>query len=446
MSVKPRDVVIDMSRLATRFSRPAPNGIDRVDLGYAQHFLSRERAGQAAILGLAGPRAVANRAARQIVAAIAEHWREGGRAEDDHAYQNLGHFLDGSVPNPSSAYRTDAQSNWRVARSLARLLRDEAVLGRDAMFPGRSLAQTVPQDAIYLNVSQFPLWIDGYFRWLDQRPDVKAVFFIHDLLPIEYPEFFPASEAHRHARRLEVLARRAAGIIVASDHTRQAIERYFEANAHPLPPICVCPLPVTESFSSSRAPVLVRRHPYFVSIGTLEPRKNQLFLLNLWREFNDKGDGGEIPRLVLVGARGWDNENVVDMIERCARLRPFVIETGRLSTPALVQIMRGSRAVLMPTFAEGFGLPVAEALASGVRVIASDIQVFREQVVRAPLGLLTVLDPLDGPAWKHAIADHLKVAKSPFQQIAGDAETATYSWVLHLEHVERFLTNIGRCL
>jgi glycosyltransferase involved in cell wall biosynthesis len=443
VSAKPRDVIIDIARLATRFSRPVPNGIDRVDLGYAQYFLSSERGGQGAVLGPTGPRAVANPAARQIVAAIATHWRETGRAEDDQAYQQLGRFLDGGSRHVASgpSQQNKDQSSRRISGALVKLLRDGAVLGRGAMFPGQSLAKTVPQDAVYLNISQFPLWIDGYFRWLDRRPDVRAVFFIHDLLPIEYPEFFPAAEAHRHARRLEVLARRAAGIIVASHHTRRALEAYFVARGRSAPPICVCPLPVTANISGGDEPAPLRRHPYFVSVGTLEPRKNQLFLLNIWRDLVDTL-GADTPRLVLVGARGWDNENVVDMIERCARIKPYVIETGCLSTPALRQVMRGARAVLMPTFAEGFGLPVAEAQAAGVHVIASDIPSFRDLQGT----LITLLDPLDGPSWLSSIQDRVNGTKPDFNRKLNTDRQTVMSWLCHMRHIDDFIANVDRYL
>jgi glycosyltransferase involved in cell wall biosynthesis len=68
----------------------------------------------------------------------------------------------------------------------------------------------------------------------------------------------------------------------------------------------------------------------------------------------------------------------------------------------MIRLIAGARASLMPSFAEGFGLPVAEALAIGTPVIASDIPVFHE----VGQGLATLIDPLDGPEWEAAIMAH----------------------------------------
>jgi hypothetical protein len=74
-------------------------------------------------------------------------------------------------------------------------------------------------------------------------------------------------------------------------------------------------------------PVALR--PYFVALGTIEPRKNHLLLLNLWRQFAP-ASGPAAPRLVVVGRRGWENENVLDMLERCSAIDGLVRETGPL--------------------------------------------------------------------------------------------------------------------
>jgi len=177
-------------------------------------------------------------------------------------------------------------------------------------------------------------------------------------------------------------------------------------------------------------------HDYFVVCGTIEPRKNHLLLLNIWRELAHEL-GAATPKLVLVGARGWDNENVVDMLERCDGVRRHVIESGRLSSPALRNLLMGARALLMPSFAEGYGLPVVEALAVGAPVIASDIESFRS-VRRAGL---TLVDATDGPAW----AAQIKAALTSDKCSATGQKTGTahiLNWTLHLSHVESFVRQL----
>lgn len=429
----PRDVIFDLTRLATRFGRPTPNGIDRVDLGYAEHFLSESRGGRGALFGPAGLRALDNRAGRSIVDGISRHWREAGRVEYDEVYNRLAALLS-TDPAHRLNTRVQGPSTANAGRSIAKLLAHGNVLGWNGIYPARNLTRTVPPDAIYLNVSQFPLWLDWYFRWLDHRPDVRAVFFIHDLLPITYPEFFPPAEARRHDGRLRVLARRSAGVIVASDYTRGALEQHLRDRGEAVPPICVLPLPVAAVFGKQGISGALRSpHDYFISVGTIEPRKNQLLLLNVWRELAARF-GDRTPSLVLVGARGWDNENVIDMLERCRTIQPYVIEVAGLSTPALRHVMAGARALLMPTLAEGYGLPVAEAQAVGVPLVVSDAVGLGVQMSQRAL----VLDPTDGPGWREAIASFSSVGPSesaPSQ--SGDQAAASWAW--HIEHVEKFL-------
>lgn len=428
-----RDVILDLTRLATRFSRPTPNGIDRVDLGYAEHFFSEARGGRGVLLNPFGVRAVDNFASRSVVDAISEHWRESGRAEDDDAYRRLmARLFDEAAPG-EGAHDSPSVSGQRP---IGPLLRRIKIAGAQGLFPGRSLVRTAPENAIYLNVSQFPLWLDWYFSWLDRRPDIKAVFFIHDLLPIIYPEFFPPAEASRHRGRIRVLARRARGIIVASDSTHQALKEQFRVLSAPLPPVGVIPLPVATAFNQPEVAFrLEPRRPYFVSVGTIEPRKNQLLLLNIWREFAETL-GDRTPRLLLVGARGWDNENVVDMLDRCRAIQPYVTEVKGLSTPALRRVMAGARAVLFPSLAEGYGLPVAEARATGVSLIVSNA------IDHGPTdGAVVALDPLDGPRWRDAILSYA-AGKRSVEAPALPQRDATLSWAWHMGNVESFVQSL----
>ncbi|MCI0600912.1 MAG: glycosyltransferase family 4 protein, partial [Beijerinckiaceae bacterium] len=284
---------------------------------------------------------------------------------------------------------------------------------------GKAPARALPKGACYLNVSQFPLWIARYFSWLEERPDVKAVFFIHDLLPIEAPEYFRKAEQERHLRRLANLARFGAGAIVTTEAVRAALERHLAGLGRKDLPILVARVPVAPVFYQRESihPDLAR-HPYFVACGTIEPRKNHLLLLQVWRELVRR-DGAMAPKLILIGGRGWENENTVDLLQRCPLIRNHVLEVAGLSTPSMKRLLDGARALLMPSFAEGYGLPVAEALAARVPVAASDIPVFRE----TGGGHITALSPIDGLGWFETIC---RLARpSAAERRAADGETGS---------------------
>jgi glycosyltransferase involved in cell wall biosynthesis len=115
-----------------------------------------------------------------------------------------------------------------------------------------------------------------------------------------------------------------------------------------------------------------------------------------------QGLGGSMPRLVIVGRRGWENEMVVDLLERSQSISPFMTEYSSLADAKMSGLLRRARALLMPSFAEGFGLPVAEAIAAGTPVICSDLAAHRE----AGQGVPEYLDPVDGAAWEAVIRDY----------------------------------------
>jgi glycosyltransferase involved in cell wall biosynthesis len=384
-----RPIVYDITRLATRALNPNPNGIDRVDFALARHFLAGGRPERLALFcSLLGPRVAPAELAMQAIEEIESCWRETVDPAKDPAFERLIAAL-GAAPRSAERIvrpRFDrAPQSWRALR-------------RWAFNPGAPLDQ-IPPGAAYVNASQFLLDKPWFTRWLASRPDVKPVFFVHDLLTIDHPEFFWEDEAKKGPRRLSAIARLGAGAVVGSQVLAKRFRAFALENGRTEFRVCVAPLPAKPIFSELALPDprLVDKN-YFVICGTIEPRKNHLMLLNIWRRLAERR-GDATPKLVVVGKRGWLNQNIVDMINRCPALEANVIEVSGLSAPGLRSLLAGARALLMPSFAEGYGLPVVEAIAARIPVVASDLEVFREFGRDAPL----YLDPLDGAGWLKAI-------------------------------------------
>ena len=161
-------------------------------------------------------------------------------------------------------------------------------------------------------------------------------------------------------------------------------------------------------------------------VGTIEPRKNLGLLLSLWRRLEARL-GPETPPLVLVGRRGWENEAVVDQLERSPAVLKHVHEVSNLGDAQVARLIGGAAALLSPSFAEGYNLPVIEALSLATPVIASDIAVHRELAAGAQL-----IDPLDGPAWLEALL--AAAARRP-----PAPEFAAPTWEAHFDTVARAL-------
>ena len=115
-------------------------------------------------------------------------------------------------------------------------------------------------------------------------------------------------------------------------------------------------------------------------------------------------------------------------------MRDHVIAVTGLSTPGLKRLMDNAQAVLMPSFAEGYGLPVHEALAAGAPVIASDIPVFRE--IGAPG--VTLLSPLDGEAWLETVHRLAQSGRSPDDPVGGRVR-ATADWSDYFGRLDTFV-------
>ncbi len=114
---------------------------------------------------------------------------------------------------------------------------------------------------------------------------------------------------------------------------------------------------------------------YGLFVGTLEPRKNLLGLLEAWRRLRRALP--EAPPLVLVGGFGWRSELYRHAVEAAER-EGWLLRFGYVSHGELLALYRGAAVVVLPSFYEGFGLPALEAMGTGTPLVLADIPVLRE--------------------------------------------------------------------
>ena len=434
-----RPVCYDVTRLLTRVLNETPNGIDRIDLALAQHFLagSAESTFGSTATGL-GFRLIEGEAAAEVVQAIAGHWGESGTdVAADPVYARVAGWLNSGALTP---FRPGATRRNGAAANLMRGVKPVGIarwVGRHGLPIARTPGKDLPRNSVYLNVSQFPLWVASSFEWLEARRDVKAAFFVHDVLPVTMPEYFRAAEFERHKARLRNVARFAAAAIVTTRTVARDLQAHMGDLGRPDMPVFVAPTPVSPTFLTPRTiePALCG-HPFFILCSTLEPRKNHLMILAVWRALVERL-GAQAPKLLLVGTRGWHYDAIIDLIERSPALRHYVLEVGGLSTPGLKRLIDNARALLMPTFNEGYGLPVHEALAAGSPVVASDIPVFRD--LAAPDSAtpgLTLCSPLDGEAWLRTIS---ALARAPREDLP---RRAPAGWATYFDALDGFLQGL----
>jgi glycosyltransferase involved in cell wall biosynthesis len=270
------------------------------------------------------------------------------------------------------------------------------------------------QAVLPLRVGDALLWSPGNCGPLAVRNQVVT---IHDASTLDHPEWFEGTFGKWYRWMLPQLARRVRGIITISNFSK---ERLLDRLDVPEDKIHVVYNGVGREFRPMKADELTElrefREPFFLYVGSVEPRKNLATLLRAWKKaaINDH-------KLVIVGEKGrvFGNVDVPDDI-------PNVVFTGRIDNERLIALYSMALAFVFPSIYEGFGLPPLEAMACGCPCILSDIPPHREVGKDAPL----FVPPRSEDDWADALrqaavwsANERDARKSRALEVAG-----LFSW------------------
>ena len=292
-----------------------------------------------------------------------------------------------------------------------------------------------PENAFLLNTWPIGLHHSDYLRMI-QKFGVRPIFFVHDLIPIIYPEYCSAGEDARHKEKMHSVLTLACGVITNSEATLSDLVHYSQQINQTMPRAEVALLaPGISRVLPGARPI---EQPYFIILGTIEPRKNHALLLQIWRSMVQQL-GQQTPHLLVIGQRGWECENAIDLLERSQFLKGVVTEISHCPDAELVTYLHHSQALLFPSFTEGYGLPVLEALTLGVPVIASDLSVFREIAG----DIAEYIDPLDAKRWAEQIIEYAKphsVCRAVQMQRLQSFKGPT--WAQHFTKIDSFLANL----
>lgn len=208
-------------------------------------------------------------------------------------------------------------------------------------------------------------------------------FLVHDLLPLEKPEWFSTNTVIRYKAWLGILAGLADGFLCNSRQTEEDLKRNLEREFGLKSAYKTAVLPMGHKISgpppvastATRQPArLDADAPFFLMVGTLEPRKGHADILaafsRLW------ADGG-VERLVLVGRTGWEmnrlHQTILNHPEHGRKLFWF----DDVEDPELFNLYETCSGGIIASHGEGFGLPLIEFLGHAKPVFARDLPVFR---------------------------------------------------------------------
>ena len=327
--------ILDLSRSFSRIGRGPATGIDRVERAYLDEVIDREGWG--------------------IIKTV-----RGYLLFEPERLQRMRPHLDSEDSETADGAAT--------IRAIA--------TSRSATLDVRKLMWRLPNGVAYMNVGHSNL-TTKMMRMMGEMPDNTKIVMIHDTIPLDNPEYQAPGTRSKFAEKFMTAVQFANHIVVPSEATKQAILTRSKGSGYQ-PKVTVAPL----GSGIGNAPAFVHKapKPYFVMLGTIEPRKNHAFILDVWERMHKKMDESRIPELRIIGARGWLNEDVFARLDRSPIMNRSVFELGALDDDEMKSHLAGARGLLFPSFVEGFGLPPIEAAAMGVTTISAPLPSVRESL------------------------------------------------------------------
>lgn len=422
-----RPLAYDVTRLFLGPLSRAPRGIDRVDLILARHFFAESDRETWGLLPTPwGMRLFDAARVQRGLLRLEQIWHED--VEDiahDPFYGLLRDRLLGrhGGPHPN-------MDRFGLAQKGARMLH---LLGGTGIVLGRPV-RDLAKNSAYLNIGQLTPGAPILFNWLERRPDVSTILMLHDVIPIEHPDLVEPGSVRFHRTVLNTAARHSDGLIVTTQYANHTVARELARVGRSSVRMLSAMLPLHQAFDTPAQPDReLEGVEYFIAVGAIEKRKNLLLLAEVWEALLAKL-GPDTPQLVISGSPHFGATEIKARFAS-SPARKQVKMISRISTAGIKSLISGAKALLMPSYAEGFGLPIVEARVLGCPVIASDIPAHRE-VVRGDALLLPVDDPA---AWAEAVSRHVGAPRTSHVDTAG----VSASRGQFVEMIETFLDEMA---
>jgi glycosyltransferase involved in cell wall biosynthesis len=255
-------------------------------------------------------------------------------------------------PVKSKTWRTKTESVFRD------------ILWMKATLPLRLLKDRI--DVVFLPAQRGPIFAP-----------CQSILTILDLIILRHPDWYEQPWLSFYTRRiLPVVAKRAARIITISEHSRQDIINYFHIAQEKIK-VIYCgtdrtlfkPLSAEDVSRHLEKKYQVKR-PYFLFVGSIEPRKNPDIIIKAYEMFRNQER--DLVSLIFVGKWGWKYQSVLEAYEG-SRYKKDMRFMGYVPAEDLPLFYNGAECFLYPSSYEGFGIPVLEAMSCGCPVITTGV-------------------------------------------------------------------------
>lgn len=252
----------------------------------------------------------------------------------------------------------------------------------------------------------------------------KAVVTIHDLAIYHNPAWFPKGQKFSTRIAVPQTVRRAKKIIAVSEYTKKDIIKYFGI---PAEKIVVVHNGVEKAPPDDRKEEVRKKFgiekDFILSVSTLQPRKNIEGLIKAYDSLRS-APVFEDYQLVIAGSKGWDYAKIFQLVKKLA-LTKKVIFTDYISRPDKFALLKEASLLVFPSFYEGFGLTILEAMQQGAPVVTSKITSMPEVAGEAAL----LVDPYKESSIARGIKRVLTDEELKQKMVkAGLANAQKFSW------------------
>ena len=290
--------------------------------------------------------------------------------------------------NPPQGYAiqvvySDRESGYRLAQDVSLVGENLSVTSHDT---DALISVRAGDIFLGLDFACMPTILEKPYLQKLRSVGVKVYFVVYDLLPVQFPAYFPPVSNRFHAKWLRTIAQFDGVLCISQtianeyrawlNKKRIQVSDTFNITHFHLGSDLESSSP-TKGLSPDAPEILatLSAKPTFLLVGTIEPRKGYGEMLEaftqLWAESID-------VNLVIVGKVGWNIQPLVDKLSQHPELGRRLFWLQGISDEYLEKIYDASACLVAASEAEGFGLPIIEAAQHGIPVIARDIAVFRE--------------------------------------------------------------------